>query len=57
MANIYRYGGKTNVRHVIVLPPTRSRILPKLGTDSAMNRRMTMLADLNTQRFQLNSES
>ena len=46
-----------NVRNVIVLPPTKSKMLPKLGTLWPTNKIRPTMAVLNKQRFQLNSES
>ena len=46
----------TNVKHVIVLPPTKSRMLPKLGTLSPIKSKIPMLKVLNAHLFQLNSE-
>ena len=37
-ANIYIRGGNMNVKMVIELAPTKSMMLPKLGTDSAQNK-------------------
>ena len=45
----------TNVRQVIVLPPTRSKMFPKEGKDSPMNSKMVIDVVLNAHRFQLNS--
>ena len=53
---MYSKGGIIKVRHVIVLPPTRFRILPKLGTLSAIKSRKAMLIVLKRHLFQLNSE-
>ena len=53
---MYSKGGIMKVRHVIVLPPTRFRMLPKLGTLSAIKSRKTMLIVLKRHLFQLNSE-
>ena len=36
MTKMYSKGGIMKVRHVMELPPTRFRILPKLGTVSVM---------------------
>jgi hypothetical protein len=44
------------VRRVMVLAPTKSRMLPKFGMVCAMNKRMIMLKLRNKQRFQLKSE-
>ena len=44
------------VRRVMVLAPTRSRMLPKFGIVCAMNNRMIMLMLRSKQRFQLKSE-
>ena len=41
---------------MIVLPPTKSRILPKLGTLSAMKSKMPTTSVLKAHLFQLNSE-
>ena len=41
------------MRRVTVLPPTKSRMLPKLGTVSATKRRKNTLHDRKAQRFQL----
>ena len=43
------------VSRVTVLPPTRSRMEPKLGTVSAMKRRVMTDTERKTHRFQLNS--
>ena len=40
---------------VTVEAPTKSRIEPKLGTDSAMNKRQRTEKVLKAQRFQLKS--
>ena len=45
----------TKARMVTVLAPTRARMLPKLGIDSAMNNRITTLMLRNKHRFQLKS--
>ena len=42
--------------HVTVLPPTRSRILPKLGTLSPIKSKMPTVRVRNAHRFQVNSE-
>jgi len=44
-----------NVRRVTELPPTKSRMDPKFGIDSATNRRTNMVQVRNTMRFQLMS--
>ena len=44
------------MRRVTVDAPTRSRIDPKLGTDSAMKSRQRTENVLKAQRFQLKSE-
>ena len=42
--------------HVTVLPPTRSRILPKLGTLSPIKSKMPTVRVRNAHRFQVNSK-
>ena len=56
ITKMYSKGGIMKVRHVIVLPPTRFRMLPKLGTLSAIKSRKAMLIVLKRHLFQLNSE-
>ena len=43
------------VRRVTVEAPTRSRMAPKLGTDSAIKRRHATERERNTHLFQLKS--
>jgi hypothetical protein len=43
------------VSKVIVLAPTRSRIDPNFGIDSATKSRITIVPVLNAHRFQLKS--
>ena len=40
-----------------VLAPTKPKMLPKLGTDSAINNRASTESVLNKHLFQLNSEN
>ena len=47
---------KNILLHVTVLPPTRSRILPKLGTLSPIKSKMPTVRVRNAHRFQVNSE-
>ena len=47
---------KNTLLHVTVLPPTRSRILPKLGTLSPIKSKMPTVRVRNAHRFQVNSE-
>ena len=55
MTKMYKRGGMMKVRHVIVLPPTKSRMLPKLGTDWPMKSSTAIEAVRNAHLFQLNS--
>ena len=56
MAKMYNKGGMMKVKHVIVLPPTRSKMLPKLGTDWPTKRSKASVPVLKAQRFQQNSK-
>jgi hypothetical protein len=51
-AKMYNIGGKMKVRRVTVLAPTRSRMDPNLGMDSATKSSRNMVPVRKTQRFQ-----
>ena len=45
-----------NNNYVIVLPPIKSRILPKVGTVSPIKSKIAKVKVLNAHLFQLNSK-